>query len=102
MIYFRFKSLNPFWKRMPDFPKKDYLYKQAKLTKNKSFEIQSFRVDPYYLCDLTLDLHWWGSNHAGPELEINIWGFVFYVKIYDRRRCDLESHMWESDSKEQS
>lgn len=94
MIYCKLKALNPFWKPNSHFASKDYYYKHVTLTSNKSFEIQISRFDAYHVFDVGLDLRWWGSDHAGPELEISIWGFTFMVKIYDHRHWDIDQHCW--------
>lgn len=102
MIYFKLRALNPFWKPDPDLASKDYYWRDVNLTKNKSLEIQISRFDPYHVFDISLDLTWWGRDHAGPELDINIWGIMFNVKIYDHRHWDSKANTWESEPQESS
>lgn len=90
-----FRLLNPFYKTNNDFESKDYFYRHWTLSKNKSAEIQISRFDRFHLIDCTVDLHWWGDDHAGPALDLNFLGYMFNVKVYDHRHWDYDNHCWE-------
>lgn len=89
----RFSMLNPFYKK--DVHGKDYFYQHWTISANKSAEIQISKFSRCYIFDCKIDLHWWGEDHAGPEIDLNIWGYMFNAKIYDRRHWDYENHRWE-------
>lgn len=91
------KINNPFYKPpAEEQPQKDYFYKHWTVSKNKSAEIQitNFKSTQTAL-DFVFDLHWWGSDHQGPEFRIELLGFMFDLKIYDHRHWDYENHRWE-------
>lgn len=95
MIRLRLTISNPFFKPGKDGGK-DYFYKHKTLSKNKSFEIQISKwsnISTAFVFDL--DLNWKGDDHAGPHLEIDLFGFMLDVKIYDHRHWDYENHKWE-------
>lgn len=46
------------------------------------------------LCSLVLDLRLWGRDHAGPSLELTLFGFYADFLIYDVRHWDYETNMW--------
>ena len=65
------------------------------LSDNKSFECQIAQWEMYNLFDFELALIWWGQDHAGPSLTVEILGLMFNVKIYDHRHWDHENNKWE-------
>lgn len=89
-----FNILNPFYKDS-DYAGRDFVYKHWTLSENKSAEIQISKFEVYHLIDINIDLHWWGSDHAGPQIDLNLWGFMFNIKIYDHRHWHMENHCWE-------
>jgi hypothetical protein len=92
MIYFKLRMANPFFRPQPDFENTDYYWKDVNLTKHKNFEIQISRFEPDHVFDVAVDLCWWGRDHAGPELDINLWGFMFNMKVYDSRHWNHDEH----------
>jgi len=97
MIYLRMVIDNPWFNPRTDFESKDYYWKDTKLTKNKNFEIQISRFEPTSILDVGIDLRWRGQDHRGPELDLNILGFMFNVKIYDSRHWNHEKSRWYTD-----
>ena len=85
---------NPWFKPRDDFNGGDYYWKDAKLTENKNFEIQISRFEPRQILNIGIDLRWRGQDHQGPELDLNILGFMFNVKIYDSRHWNHEKGRW--------
>jgi hypothetical protein len=69
--------------------------KTISLTKNKTLEIQLWKSSPYHLISFGLDLSWRGSDHAGPELSVELLGFDFTIKIYDNRHWDYKLGTWQ-------
>jgi hypothetical protein len=88
------KILNPFpFKQVEG---KDFFYKDWSFTSNKSVELQISKFTPHELVNCSVDLHWWGNDHAGPELDLNFLGYMFNFKIYDHRHWNYEENRWET------
>lgn len=102
MIFFKFQIDNPWFAPQEDFKNKDYYWKDVKLSENKNFEIQISRFEARDILDLNIDLRWWGQDHQGPELDVNLFGFMFNVKIYDSRHWNYEAHRWQTDAEAQT
>lgn len=90
MLNFSFKLMNP--RRTEDF--KSLFEKTWHVLGNKYFEVQATRYR-YYLFELDLDLRWKGSDHAGPSLQLGLFGYNFTIKIYDSRHWDYYGNDWE-------
>lgn len=86
--------LNPFFKKYTHNGK-DYFYYHKQLLTNKSLEIQISKFNRSSIIDFTLDLHWWGNDHAGPRIDLNVLGYMFNLHIYDHRHWDYENNCWE-------
>lgn len=102
MIYLKFLIDNPWFKPNDKFNSKDYMWKDIKLSKNKNFEIQISRFEARELLNVNMDLRWQGQDHAGPELDVNVFGFMFNVKIYDSRHWNYDEHRWKTDAEAQA
>ena len=90
MIRFGFAVQNPFkYKEWRDVYQGSW-----SITKNKTLEIQVSRY-AYNLLEFELDTRWSGNDHAGPKLEIGLFGFEFSVGIVDNRHWDYENNCWE-------
>jgi hypothetical protein len=68
--------------------------KEKKISDNKSFEIEMFWFSDE-LFRFAIDIKFGGDDHAGPELELNILGLTFAMKIYDHRHWNYENNSWE-------
>jgi hypothetical protein len=92
MIYFNFRLENPWSKQREQM---DYFCKDWKLSKTKHLEVQVSRngVDPIF--NFIFDLCWRGRDHAGPSVEIGLFGFWSVVKIYDSRHWNYTENRWE-------
>lgn len=97
MIFFKFMIDNPWHRPCKDGKGHDYYWKDIKLTKNKNFEIQISKFSNRDILDIGVDLRWQGSDHAGPELDINVLGYMFNVKIYDSRHWNYKEGRWQTD-----
>lgn len=74
-------------------------YKRWQISKNKSFDIQLYLGDPEMIIGVKLETDWWGRDHAGPCFEINIYGLMFIVQIYDHRHWDWDTNDWISNDR---
>jgi len=94
MIFFKMRIANPWFKPDDDFEGKDFYWRDSKISKNKNFEIQISKFQATDLIDVGIDLRWWGSDHQGPELDLNLFGYMFNVKIYDSRHWNHDTGRW--------
>lgn len=65
-----------------------------RLTNNKCFEFE-YIISNDKLFEFNLDLKFYGSDHAGPSLQIGIGGHSLAFRLYDRRHWDYENNDWE-------
>lgn len=86
--------MNPFRTNRTN-PGKDYFYRHWGLSTNKSAEIQISKFNCDRLIAITIDLHWWGDDHAGPMIDLNFMGYMFNAKIYDHRHWNYDHRCWE-------
>jgi len=93
-MYFKVCVINPF--RHKETESKHYVSKERVISKNKSVELQLSKWGKAHsLINIDLDLRWWGDDHAGPSIMIEIWKYFFNLKIYDHRHWDYENNTWE-------
>lgn len=93
MIKAYFAIKNPFWKYSMDKLFKSYFCWTVPVTKNKTFELQLVRHF-YYLFSVDFDTTFKGEDHAGPECEINIFGYSLAVSLRDNRHWDDDKGDW--------
>lgn len=95
MIHFQFSVDNPWHKPTEQYADKTYLYKGGSLSKNKSWEIQAYKTtNTSIFFDFKIDLCWRGRDHAGPEFEICLFGYIFVATIYDNRHWNKTKNDW--------
>ena len=101
MIHFSFTLMNPF--KAKDREQKDYFCKDWSLTKNKFLEIQVSRWTMNDIVSVSLDTRWYGQDHGGVRLNLELFGFMFCAQLYDNRHWDYDNHKWEdpNDNQEQ-
>jgi hypothetical protein len=63
------------------------------LTKNKTLELQ-FSEYRFNILEFQLDLNWRQTDHAGPWLMINLFGYTMDLRMYDKRHWDDVSNDW--------
>ena len=97
MIRLRLNMTNPFAKSM-DF--KDYIMWNKSLSKNWAAEFQVSHFSSYKLFDITIDTNWFGSDHAGPQLEIEILGLYINFKIYNKHHWNYKENRWYRDDED--
>lgn len=91
MLRFSFAVKNPWAKDVhcKVFERSGVLYG------NKHFETEHYYSN-YNLFYFLLDLSWRGEDHAGPEVELTLFGFSMRYKIYDARHWDYSMGTWVS------
>lgn len=94
MIRFGFGIAWPF--RHKDRLKHFVLF-EKQIAAHKSFELQFSQFNFDHLIEFDLDLNWRGHDHAGPRLELGLFGYFFTVKIYDNRHWNYDGNRWEND-----
>jgi hypothetical protein len=96
MISLYFNIRNPFLKSNGvEILTHHYFNRYWKLSENKYFEIEVSKSEPYHLFDIHFDLNWYGSDHAGPEFDVSIFGYYFGIGIHDSRHWDYDNNCWE-------
>lgn len=70
-----------------------YYYK--KISEHKTFEWQTEYWGWTRLFRFELDLSLKGECHAGPKLELTLFGFMVAVNVYDHRHWDHDTNDWE-------
>jgi hypothetical protein len=90
MIRIDFSLGNPFKHK----PWRDLYQGEWLITKNTVFEIGFFRY-AYNIAEVTLDLRWQGSDHAGPEFEIGLFGWQMRLALKDTRHWDYQNNTWQ-------
>lgn len=97
MLYFYIRIRNPFVKAIRHHDVKNFYLKNLKLSKNKSLELQIYKTSfSDDLFCLSLDTNWIGQDHAGPELEMGLFGFQVNLNIYDHRHWNYGQGNWET------
>ncbi len=94
MISIGLQVRNPFWKNSMNSLFKHYLCKSYKVSENKTLEFQVSRHF-YYVVDISIDTFITGSDHAGPNLGVNLFGYSFNLAITDNRHWDDDTNDWE-------
>ena len=90
MIAFNFRIRNPF--KYADF--ENFGVSTGPICENKSWEIQFMRY-AYNIFEINVDLNWYGEDHAGPSININLFGYQVTAKIYDHRHWNYDTQDWE-------
>jgi hypothetical protein len=66
-----------------------------KVTQHKVWEVQVSQY-AYNFLELQANLAWWGEDHAGPRITINILGLTLDICVYDTRSWDDVTNSWKS------
>lgn len=93
MFKLSFSISNPFSSHSEDSPK-NYFNWNKKLNENWSVLIQICQWRINKLFEIEIDTHISGSDHAGPELLIELIGFMIHFKIYNNNHWDYENNKW--------
>ncbi len=92
MISVNLRIRNPF--RAPQF--RNIWNSVTHIKGNKYLEAQ-ISYYAFNWVELSLDLNWRQTDHAGPWLTVNLLGLTLDVRIYDQRRWDNERDCWATD-----
>lgn len=95
MISFHFR----FFKFGETFGDKGFDWcKTWRVSKNKSFEIQTTFWGASEMFALDVDTHFWGEDHAGPEFRIEIMGLYLGLKLYDHRHWNYDEGRFQTEA----
>ena len=69
---------------------------------NRSKKISTNKVIEFEICyysknlfEFKLDINWMGRDHAGPEIEIGVFGYSAHLHLYDSRHWNHITNSWE-------
>jgi hypothetical protein len=93
MIQFYLEIKNPFFKTSMNEWQRVYFEFAKNVTKNKTFDMSISR-HAYYLFSVNLNLDWRGNDHAGPKLQICLFGYSLHVNLSDNRHWNDEENRW--------
>lgn len=71
----------------------NYYSRTKQLSEHKFIEFENIYSGQYWF-HFSLDLNWRGEDHAGPELELGLWGHEIRVKLYDNRHWNYKESRW--------
>jgi len=61
----------------------DYVEWSKRLSKNWATELQISKWPMYNFFEIHVDTSWTGCDHAGPQLGIEFFGYMFNFKVYN-------------------
>lgn len=91
MISFDLRLRNPFCSK----PFYGIVCWTKPLIQHKVFELQFSRY-AFNWVEISADLNWRQTDHAGPWITINLFGWTMDVRIYDSRHWDDETNDWKT------
>jgi hypothetical protein len=94
MIFFKLTVDNPWYKPKTPNNSKDLFYREGSFTQHKHWEVQCTKWGADDLAVFELDLRWRGRDHAGPEIHVELFGYMFSAKIYDSRHWNYDQARW--------
>ena len=77
----------------------NFYSRTIKLSEHKFIELESM-YSGQHLFRFSLDLNWRGEDHAGPEIELGVWGHEVRLKLYDHRHWNTEKNRWYQGTEE--
>lgn len=89
MIDFSIRLRNPFRAK----PFNNLRNWQWNLTTNKHLELQLSHY-AFNWFELAVDLNWRQTDHAGPWITINVFGWTVDLRVYDSRHWDDTTNNW--------
>lgn len=93
MINIHLSIDNP-WFNEKIIPFKDIFYRSGRVTKNKSWEFQIYKSS-YHLMEFSLRYDLKGCDHAGLNLNVNLFGYNLDFVVVDNRHWDYNNNCWE-------
>jgi len=67
--------------------------REGRLGQYKHWEIQGSRY-AWHWFEFKLDLNFTGTDHAGPWVELSLFGFTLDARIYDSRQWNDQTGNW--------
>ena len=92
MIDLSFSVRNPFHNEKKN-PWRDLYQGEWLIGKNTALEIGFFKYN-YTLFSFGLSTNFTGSDHAGPSLEISLFGWEFRIAMPDTRHWNYDENRW--------
>lgn len=65
------------------------------LNQHNSFELQFSRY-AFNWFEVQVDLNWRQTDHAGPWITINVFGWTVDARIYDHRHWNDQTNNWDN------
>jgi len=96
MINFNLGIQNPFHSEKKS-PWQSLYQGEWIVAKNKTLEIGFFHYT-YELLGINVDTRWRGSDHAGPSLEINLFGWQACISLPDHRHWNSNENRWNTEN----
>jgi len=93
MLKFYFGVRNPFSKNTF----KSLWQREKLISQRKAYSVSLIHF-PSFMFEFAVDLNFTGFDHAGPLVEINLFGYSLSAKIYDVRHWDYTKGSWENKS----
>lgn len=90
-MYFCLKLYNPFKKS--DF---DNLYcKEERIpyTENKNWSFEILKENNL-LFEFSFNICFRGQDHAGPEVQLGLFGYSILLRMYDQRHWNYDRNCW--------
>lgn len=76
---------------------KDYYLYHKELTENKGLEIQISKFNSIdYIFKFELNTNFTGSDHAGPEIILEFFGYYVCLNVRDRRHWNYDENRWQT------
>lgn len=69
--------------------------RNVKVSTNKFIELEFTKYN-LNLFELEFSSAFRGYDHAGPYFTLGLFGYSFYVKLYDKRHWDYINNCWEN------
>jgi hypothetical protein len=79
------------------YPKSNFkhlFYWSKSIFTHKAVEVEFCRYN-YFWLTLSVETYFRGGDHAGPGLEIGLFGYSLSLKMHDTRHWDYETQTWE-------
>lgn len=89
MINFHLTLRNPWAKN--DFDNLHCHYTRLSENKTVTFEIVHYKP---MLLTIEVGIAWRGSDHAGPNIELGLFGYSISIQLHDNRHWNYEDNCW--------
>lgn len=94
MFKINFSIHNPLFKPKEDFESKTYFHAENAIGPTTAYNVQLSRFDTDTIFSVQLDTSWRGEDHAGPRLDIELFGVTLFMQLYDSRHWNYDAGRW--------